>query len=309
MKTNFISFLLIVTLTSCITTKDVEQLSRSQVRLYPIGINGKWGFADKTGATVILPTYQKVSFFHRGLAVVQHNDKFGYLRADGNWHIRPKYDSATSFVSNCASVTKNNKSYLINQRGRKAGEMECYPAAMCAMPSIAADPQNYVVKREAHYELIYKQIPYQLADLSIAQLDTTIVIAVDSVKAFNLAYIVIYKDGKCGLHPIDRLRPVAFDATTADLDLAATAAAKFISRINFPYKDLESNLTSDHAASYAKVKINGKWGLINGQDKMLIPPNYSQLELHPSQQLVLVEYAPDHFGYMSFRGEVYFEEK
>ncbi len=308
MKTKFISFLLMVTLASCITTRDVEKLSQRQVRLYPIGIEGKWGFADQTGATVIEPTYQKVNFFHRGLAVVQHKNKFGYLRADGSWHIRPKYDSATSFVSNCASVTKNNKSYLINQRGRKAGDMECYPAARCAMPSIAADPKNYVVKREAHYELIYKQIPYQLADLSIAQLDTTIVIAIDSVQAFNLDHIIIYKNGKCGLHAIDRLRPVAFDATTK-ADPAATAVAKFIARIDFPYEELKSNLTSENAASHAKVKINGKWGLINGQDKMLIPPTYSQLELYPARQLVFVEYAPNHFGYVSYRGEVYFEEK
>lgn len=44
---------------------------------------GKWGFIDKTGATVIAIEYENAGAFHEGLACVRQNSKYGYIDKSG----------------------------------------------------------------------------------------------------------------------------------------------------------------------------------------------------------------------------------
>lgn len=52
------------------------------------------------------------------------------------------------------------------------------------------------------------------------------------------------------------------------------------------------------SAQYAKLKINGKWGLISSSGKILIDPEFYTIE-NAHGQYYLVEYKPNHWGYIS----------
>jgi hypothetical protein len=65
--------------------------------LYLIENDGKFGFMDRTGTTVIEPQFEEVGAFSEGLAAVRVGTKWGYINAKGELVINPQFDHASSF--------------------------------------------------------------------------------------------------------------------------------------------------------------------------------------------------------------------
>ncbi len=55
------------------------------------------------------------------------NCKLGYINISGQWAIEPEYDNADEFYDGLAQVTREGKTFLINERNEKIFEV---PAAM-----------------------------------------------------------------------------------------------------------------------------------------------------------------------------------
>lgn len=69
--------------------------------------SGNYGFVDESGVFVIDPVFEGggTGFAPNGLALVEFNDKFGYINSKGGVVIPFEYDYAESFTeSNCAKV-------------------------------------------------------------------------------------------------------------------------------------------------------------------------------------------------------------
>lgn len=64
--------------------------------LYPINVNGKYGFMDRSGKTVIAPQFNHAYGFSEGLAAVMVGDKTGYINTKGSLVITPQFDTSTS---------------------------------------------------------------------------------------------------------------------------------------------------------------------------------------------------------------------
>jgi hypothetical protein len=67
--------------------------------LYPIKVDGKYGFMDRTGNTVITPQFDETGGFSEGLAAVRIGNKFGYINTKGVVVITPQFDGAAGVVS------------------------------------------------------------------------------------------------------------------------------------------------------------------------------------------------------------------
>jgi hypothetical protein len=52
-------------------------------------MNGKWGYVDRTGKTVVEPQFDYTYGFHGGLAMVLIDDKFGYINPKGEYIWKP----------------------------------------------------------------------------------------------------------------------------------------------------------------------------------------------------------------------------
>src|SRR5687768_8191438 len=51
--------------------------------LYPVRVNGRWGFIDTAGRIAIQPAYDQVSHFTNGIAFYTLNERYGILNVKG----------------------------------------------------------------------------------------------------------------------------------------------------------------------------------------------------------------------------------
>ena len=83
-----------------------------------IEVNDRKGFIDKTGKIVISPQFQYAYPFIEGLACVSAgSDKWGYIDESGKWAIPPRFDSASLFSEGLAPVTLGNVCGYIDRSG------------------------------------------------------------------------------------------------------------------------------------------------------------------------------------------------
>ncbi len=72
--------------------------------LVSVKIDGKYGFADKSGGLVIEPRFDSAEGFSEGLAAVKIDEKYGYIDKAGKWVIEPIFRYAQRFSEDLAAV-------------------------------------------------------------------------------------------------------------------------------------------------------------------------------------------------------------
>lgn len=86
--------------------------------LAPVSVNGRWGYIDKEGETVIAFQYDQANpFSANGLAAAQIDGKWGYIDRGGDFVIPPQYDWAGLFDEDTAIVEMDGKEGMINAAG------------------------------------------------------------------------------------------------------------------------------------------------------------------------------------------------
>ena len=133
----------------------------------PVCIDGKWGYADKSGSTTLKPQYSAAYAFNEDtndVAPVAVDGKFGYIKKDGEFAAQPQYSFAGSFSDKgLAKVTDENGNVgFVDSRGRKAfdGRMFSYASDMndsgyafaytLMMPKVASGTESGY-----YYDIIY----------------------------------------------------------------------------------------------------------------------------------------------------------
>ena len=93
--------------------------------LYPVHVDGKYGYINKTGSIVIKPQFMYADNFSEGLAAVSENgDKYGYIDTSGTMVIRPQFHTAEAFSEGLAAVEtgtgKDMRWGFVDKTGRLA---------------------------------------------------------------------------------------------------------------------------------------------------------------------------------------------
>lgn len=308
MKRGIVIWVIAFLFLGCISSKDVKKLSIDKRTLYPIGVNNKWGFANSEGKTVILPIYESVEFFSRGVALVKSNGKYGYLKKDGNWHIKPKYDVGSNFISNCALVALNRDTFYIDLKDRKMKIRECYPidAGGCNIV-LPADPNNYFKKFDGNFELVYKYYLQSDSTEYLTQFDTTN-LKIEEVIEFGNHHVLVKKDGKYGLFDVWSHTRIIVDGNR-NLEHKEVARKEIAGLINFKYDNVEFERFHDNEVTFAKVEIDNKYGVIDSRGNVMIEPKFTNLEIKPGWNIALVEYEQNKFGYKDFRGNEFYQKE
>lgn len=85
----------------------------------PIEKNGKWGYQNQEGETVIAPRFEQVRSFSDGLAPVKKdaNGPWGYIDRDGNVAIPPRFEYACAFNEGLAPVQIHGQWGYIDRSG------------------------------------------------------------------------------------------------------------------------------------------------------------------------------------------------
>ena len=76
-----------------------------------------WGYADKTGKTVIVPRFDYAGVFSEGLARVEIGNAWGYIDKKGNINVKLQFDLAGNFLDGLAPVVSHGQLSFINRRG------------------------------------------------------------------------------------------------------------------------------------------------------------------------------------------------
>lgn len=84
-----------------------------------IKMKDKWGFIDLSGKKVISCKYEEVWYFHEGLAKAKLLGKWGYIDKKGKTVIPFVYDYGGNFEKGTASAQLNDKYGLIDNRGNE----------------------------------------------------------------------------------------------------------------------------------------------------------------------------------------------
>lgn len=90
--------------------------------LFRIVHDNKFGFINANGTTVIEPIYSNASDFFEGLAAVRLGGYFGYIDASGVFVIPPQFEFAQDFNGGYAIVHIDHVPFYIDRTGKKVFE-------------------------------------------------------------------------------------------------------------------------------------------------------------------------------------------
>jgi len=82
-----------------------------EVDLFPVAVNGSYGFIDASGAVVIEPQFRDTYGFSDGLAAVQVGYRWGFIDPSGKMVIPPRYAAVSGFSGGLAAVSRNYRKY------------------------------------------------------------------------------------------------------------------------------------------------------------------------------------------------------
>lgn len=92
-------------------------LSFMEYAIYPYEYQNKYGFMDSIGKIVIPATFQSVSPFKEGLALVSRNDKYGYINKKGEVIIDFIYNGGNDFEQGRAVIERYERLGMIDRTG------------------------------------------------------------------------------------------------------------------------------------------------------------------------------------------------
>jgi hypothetical protein len=95
--------------------KNDEALSK--LILLPIKIKNTWGYMDLQGKVIIPPAYSEAGFFSEDIAAVVQNEKFGFISKSNKFIVEPIYDEVSDFYDGRSVVEKNGKLGMIDRNG------------------------------------------------------------------------------------------------------------------------------------------------------------------------------------------------
>lgn len=99
----FYKLVLIASIFSSLITYIVFAQKNDNI-LYPVEINGKYGYINKSGKVIIKPQYDNANDFSEGLAAIKVGINWGYINRAGKIIIKPKFHIANDFHEGLAAV-------------------------------------------------------------------------------------------------------------------------------------------------------------------------------------------------------------
>ena len=117
--------LLLLTCTILLSSCDLANsltgdMDDNAVKLYPVLLDGEWGYINQQGEMILEPQYQSAEAFHEGLAVVRESWGWKYIDSKGEIKIEGNYSSINRFSGGKAAVRFDGRWGYINKAGNFA---------------------------------------------------------------------------------------------------------------------------------------------------------------------------------------------
>src|SRR5882724_6825781 len=86
--------------------------------LFPVVVDGRWGFISKAGKLVTNPQFTHAEAFAEDRAAVELNHRWGYVDEAGKVGINPQFDKAGPFSEGLAAVQLGHIFGYVNTDGK-----------------------------------------------------------------------------------------------------------------------------------------------------------------------------------------------
>jgi tetratricopeptide (TPR) repeat protein len=268
--------------------------------------DGKCGYINSSGKTIIAPQFEDAGHFKKGLAPAKKK-KWGLINKKGQFVIPPKYDSILNFRAGLAPFLNKGKWGFLNNKG-KIAIPNTFDGAKHFYEDLAAvqiggkwgyiDKAGNIVVRPQYIEAYgfsgstatvslrvpnpgSKLMPYKWSRRKLYKIENKfyqgseiISDGMDRIKDSNDKYGFL-KDGKIVVKPqfedirscYNGLCPAKKDGKYSFIDYSGRAIIK-----------TDFTEMSDYHCGLYRVKINSKYGFINSSGTIIIPTIYDSLD-------------------------------
>ena len=260
---------------------------------------GLYGFIDINGNKLGEAAFTGFKVFSEGLASVSQNingkTKNGYINTKGEIVIPVEYETASSFSDGWALVSKDSSYYFIDKKGNKKDPPRRYDVLTEFRSGLSLGtikntngPNTYYYINTALKEVftIEAKSAYPFwEDVAVINRDTV--------------YELINKKGES----IKVLNGINFLKFTNEGKLAVREGNKwgYIDTKGNQAIPLQYDSCDSFKGDYAKVMIDGKWGIIDKTGKTIIKPAYKNIT--PGENGIFV-FFDTYWGIMDQTGKV-----
>ena len=295
---------------SCITNRHIDELLSDKTKLYPISNNQKWGYANEEGVIIIPYKYDSVSFFSSGLAVAEIEGKFGFLKSNGDWHIKPIYEHATNFDYNCASVIDHGIQKNINRKNKKCKKITFLQGG-CIPPTHRAKKEDHSIFKNGKNAIINdKYFKDSITNKVEIDKDTTLFVF-DEIIEFSLWKILIKKGGKYGLYDVNGMKDISvygkeYEVYEIDRGYGLDSIIFQFDELKIEYQTF-AGLKDRYEVRKTPFRIGNLWGIITNHGQIILHPKYLDVEIY-NWNLAKVEFEKNKFGYVDiYKRKEYFK--
>ena len=325
------------------------KLARYNTKLYPVDIDGKWGFIDSAGKLVVAAQYEAAHVFCEGLATVKTNGKYGYIDENNKMVIAPQFRWTLGFREGLAWVddiqSRSGFSGFIDRSGTllfspppeyRAADGFREGLAVACPPMIDRDDQTETkwgfINRTGAWE-IKPRFEYAWGfEEGLAAVkengkwgfinnhgEYVLAPKYDSACYFSEGVAKVKLNGKDIFIGPDGAKLFDKEYEEAGVFSEGLASVKIDGKWGFIDKTgaLVIKPAYDDVSSFmnglASIKLNGKYGFIDQQGEVIVPPTYGYAHFFLGE-LAQVTFHPERgdgswLGYVNRSGKVVWEPK
>lgn len=247
-----------------------------------------YGFLDRQGRLAIAPQFRQVGNFSEGLAAVYRGDKVGFVDPTGKRVIAPQFDQAQPFQEGLAAVRQAERWGFVDRTGQLVVPWQAYEVSSFSegLARIATQPEW--MTRLVSYGFINRLGQVVIPpDYSSAASFSSGVAAVSRYNRETLERREGYLDST-GAWTLSNA--VGSGNASFSEGLAARWSGTQFGYIDttgqwaIPPHQLAANSfgpiqsAGPFQSGFAVVKIGDRYGLINRQGKVVVPPIYGQIQ-------------------------------
>jgi hypothetical protein len=241
----------------------IVQLHTFSENMAGISVQGKWGFINDDGKTVVEPVFHEVRAFQKGYAPVKLVNKWGLIDKKGRYVINPSYDDMGTLADNLIAVNVAGKWGYINVKDTMVITPQ-FSEAQSFSHGLAA------VRIDNNWGFIDSDGRFVVNP------------RFSGAGSFSNGLAPVQVGNQWGF--IDKkgnlkIKPQFLKVTSFSGDLAAVQEDSLWGFINDDGR-FEINPVYDNASAFseglAPVQKDGAWGYINLKGKLVIPFQYKE---------------------------------
>jgi len=277
-------------------------------KLYPIGKDSLWGFADTTGLVRIPMAFEEIHDFRGELARVKVDGLYGFIDKGGSWRIKPKYESASDYDmwSKEVYASIGNRQFRITNQGRRSRirHSQSRDAGGCRVtPPIRPERLFTIVGSQTY---LTKQIFLRVDSSKVMEYTDSIPFRYDAVYEYSSEAILLKRDNKIALLPANRFRGENRYLYSSSINhpneyQPQTIIDTLESRLKFIYDEVvpEPPYFSSGESEVARVRQGKYWGVIGHLGQPRTSVVYDSI-ISLNTVYAIVEYEKQRYGTVVF---------